>query len=31
VVAQYLSRSSKISFVLNLGFGTFIFVSNFVL
>ncbi len=28
-VAQYLSGSSKISFVLNLGFGTFVFVSNF--
>jgi hypothetical protein len=31
VVTQYLSRASKISFVLNLGFGTFVFVSNFVL
>jgi hypothetical protein len=28
-VTQYLLRSSKISFVLNLGFGTFVFVSNF--
>ncbi len=31
IVTQYLSRSSKISFVLNLGFGTFVLVSNFVL
>jgi hypothetical protein len=31
MVTQYLSRFSKISFVLNLGFGTFVFVSNFVL